>query len=380
MKLIFIILNLFLILQQLQAQNFPITNQILTSLPEEVEIIGLGDPTHQESTITQYRIDLIKQLVLQKEFSILAIEGNLYELYRGYERFLESGKNKHIEGSMYSQLNSTEMEDLYQFVYSQNQEGNPIKLMGYDIAFSGQYFIPYFREDLRKYTQLTSEEIDSICLDFEKLLITNLKALFINRKKLIPKIITHCEYILSELNGTEDIIFKQAINNIIEYCSSSSARKRDQGMMRNLQFIRSTFPNEKVILFGSSTHLLKNPQSIQASFFQTNGNTFGELLDSTYQNTYYFVGYTGLSGFKYNFLGKNPKEIKMPVENSIEHLILKQTTSSDTYITSKTFPLQTPAKSRFLGHSFLSLDLWKCLDALVLIKDIKPCVIKYQLE
>jgi len=72
--------------------------------------------------------------------------------------------------------------------------------------------------------------------------------------------------------------------------------------------------------------------------------------------------------------------MKLPEEDSIEHLILKQTTSSDTYITSQTFLLQTPIRSRFLGHSFLSLDLWKCLDTLVLIKKIKPCKIKYQLE
>lgn len=72
-----------------QEKNDAINTTIVNSLPENVSIVGLGDPTHQESTITKYRIDLIKKLVTKKEFKVIAIEGNIYELYKAHQRFLQ---------------------------------------------------------------------------------------------------------------------------------------------------------------------------------------------------------------------------------------------------------------------------------------------------
>lgn len=74
---------------QAQELDYAVNDVILSELPEQVQIIGLGDPTHQESTITKYRIDLIKKLVEEKDFEVIAIEGNIYELYKGYQNFIK---------------------------------------------------------------------------------------------------------------------------------------------------------------------------------------------------------------------------------------------------------------------------------------------------
>jgi len=44
-----------------QENDFKVNDLIVEQLPKNVSIVGLGDPTHQESTITKYRIDLIKK-------------------------------------------------------------------------------------------------------------------------------------------------------------------------------------------------------------------------------------------------------------------------------------------------------------------------------
>lgn len=45
-----------------QNDNYKINELIVNYLPDNVNILGLGDPTHQESTITKHRIDLIKKI------------------------------------------------------------------------------------------------------------------------------------------------------------------------------------------------------------------------------------------------------------------------------------------------------------------------------
>lgn len=102
-----------------QNDNYPINEIIISKIPEKTTVIGLGDPTHQESTITKYRVDLIKKLVEEKDFSIIALEGNMYELYKAYQKFIETNEISYIEDAMYSQLNIAEIEDLYQYVYEE---------------------------------------------------------------------------------------------------------------------------------------------------------------------------------------------------------------------------------------------------------------------
>lgn len=384
LKYLLLSISLILLHTHLFGQISSFNSALVNSIPNQVKIIGLGDPTHQESTITNYRIDLIKQLVKKKHFSIIGLESNFYEIYKGYKKYLNTGDYKHIEESVYGQLNSSEMEDLYQYIYQENKQGNPVKLFGFDIAFSGRNFTTYFKEDLISYTSLTSSEITSIIKDLEKAQISNLKVLLMNRKKLKSRIKTHCQIILSKLksnsNTLDAIIFKQAVYNLHSYFTLPPLNKRDMGMANNIKFLNKHYPNEKIILFGSNTHLLKQPKSIDMHFFKNDRITFGDLLYKTYHKSYYFIGYTAISGYKYNFFGKKSVQIKPAKALSIEQMVENSTQDKATFINSKLYPLKQPIASRFMGHAYVNLLLWDCIDALVLIKDITPCQIKYNLD
>src|SRR5690606_33047751 len=123
-----------------QNINYPINKNIATSIPNEVKIVGLGDPTHQESTITKYRIDLIKELVQEKNFSIIAIEGNFYEIYHGFKSFLQTKDYSYIEKAMYSQLNADIMIEMYDYLYELNKNGKTVVYYGYVLQFSRSVF------------------------------------------------------------------------------------------------------------------------------------------------------------------------------------------------------------------------------------------------
>ena len=56
-----------------QEVDFKVNDVIINSLPNNTSIVGLGDPTHQESTITKYRIDLIKKSIVRYTITIIYI-------------------------------------------------------------------------------------------------------------------------------------------------------------------------------------------------------------------------------------------------------------------------------------------------------------------
>ena len=368
-----------------QDKSALINTTIVNSLPDNVNIVGLGDPTHQESTITKFRIDLIKKLVTEKEFKVIAIEGNIYELYKAHQRFIEDQDISHYEKAMYGMLNANEMEELYSFIEAENRKGNEVKFIGFDPAFSGVSFAQNMAEDLQKITTLTQEEKDDFVVYIEKANIASLKALFRNNKKVKEKILYYSEKILASYKpkNQNDYFFCQALENMIFLFANDPKKeaygvnKRDIGMAMNLDFMQSQFPNEKIILIGSSTHLLKSPKAIETDFFQNERITFGHKLAEKFKKDYFYIAYTALSGTKYNYLNKSkPKEITAAIENSIEYKINQEFKTKAVYLTKEIYPMNKVLASRFMGHSFLTLNLWEVMDGLVLINEVEPFEIK----
>lgn len=378
-----IYISLFLITllsNSTNAQNYisELNDVILSKLPENINIIGLGDPTHQESTITKYRIDLIKKLVEDKKFEIIAIEGNIYELYKAHQKFIQSNDISYLENAMYSQLNIAEMEELYRYVYEKNQKGNTILITGFDPAFSGYSFTQNIKEELENIDFLSEKEKQDFLNELKKATTSNLKALFRNNKKVRSKIVHYSKLILSEFKPEKesDYFFEQALRNILFLYSNeqndNSDNLRDMAMSNNISFLTKLYPNQKIILFASSTHLLKNPTEINSNFFQNNRKTLGDLLNQSYNDEYYFIAYSGISGEKSNMFNK-PKEIIELDENSIEY---KYKDVASSIFLNKSISPEKNIYCRFLGHSFLEINIWKVMDGLILIKNIEPAKIK----
>ncbi len=195
-----------------QNLDFTINEKIIASLPEEARIIGLGDPTHQERTITNYRIDLIKKLVTEKGFGVITIEGNLYELYKAHQDYLQNKDYSSYERAMYGHLNATEMESLYDFVYEENQKGNPLLITGFDVNFSGSTFPRRIEQDLKPLTMISKKEKKDFVKTLKTASIVNLKALFKNDRKVKKKIVSYSNKILATYSpkSRDDYFFQQA--------------------------------------------------------------------------------------------------------------------------------------------------------------------------
>jgi erythromycin esterase-like protein len=363
-----------------QTNDYQVNETILNKIPDNVNVVGLGDPTHQESTITKYRIDLIKELVEEKQFSIIAIEGNIYELYHAHRKFIRDGNISHLEKAMYSQLNLVEMEALYHYVYERNKKGDSILIVGFDAVFSGETFTENIKQDLAEIGFLSEHEKNDFIAALKKANITNLKALFRNNKKLCFKIVTYSKLILDKFipKSESDFFFEQALKNIVflygDNAEESDNNRRDLGMANNIKFIRGQFPHEKIILYGSSTHLLKHPKGVFLAFYQNNRKTLGNILADNTSDNYYFIAYSGVSGSRSNLFNK-PKELAEPIKNSVEYKA-KLNDDFPLFLTKNASFTDEKINCRFLGHFFIETDLWNVMDGLVLIKDIMPAKIK----
>jgi erythromycin esterase-like protein len=381
MKNFFLLIFLIFLRSTFYSQTTDsITENIISEIPENVRILGLGDPTHQESTITEYRIDSIKKLCLQKDFSIIALEGNIYELYRAHQDFLKDNDISHYEKAMYAMLNSREMEELYQFVYDQNTRGNQIYIVGFDPSFSGKTFTKQIKLALEKNRILSNGEKKDFFKTLEKANVTNIMALFRNNKKVKSKIVNYSNKLLSNYKAKtlNEKFLSNALNNLKYYYSQEEVPdKRDVVMAKNIEFLQDVFPGEKIILFGSSTHLLKNPKQIKSDFFQNQRTTtLGNELYKIYKYDYYFIGYTALSGNKSNIFN-NDKRLDDLELSSIEYKVSKQMTKASLFISEKSYPLQQEISSRFLGYTFFPVNrLWEVMDGLVLIENVEPSQIK----
>ncbi|MFT5337826.1 MAG: hypothetical protein ACI9YL_001838, partial [Luteibaculaceae bacterium] len=316
----------------------------------------------------------------EKGFKIIAMEGNFLELYEAHQSFVNTKNYSSFEKAMFSQLNSTEMEELYDFVYEENRAGNPIYFIGFDVAFSGSTFAKRVGEKLINSPVFTEKEKTHFIKLIKKTSNTSLGALFRNPERIKRKLKPYLGKIISEFKteSKSDFFFLQAIQNLSYYFYSledvAPINRRDYAMSHNLDFIKNHFEKEKIILFGSSTHLLKAPNNIHRNYWNTR-ISFGEVLNKKYGKSYHFIAYTSLSGTKYNHFGE-PSELPALSENSIEKQVEKKYGDLPIYLRPRDFEAKEPMECRFLGHAFQRCKVWKVFDSLVLIGDVKPVKIK----
>src|SRR5690606_850804 len=268
-----------------------------------------GDATHTDYTASKFRVDLIKELVEKYNFSIIGIESNLYEVYKAFEDFKTTGNIADMNSSLYPVVKNNELDKLFFFLKEQNEKGNDLKVFGFDPNFSGENSYKTFTEGIQQ--NLNNNEIE--CKDisfkdfskhFKKLIPTNLKAL-LRTKKDYRIVHDYLTCYLDNVSTTDDNNYfnktlfdiKTSLGNKLERKNSeekTNGNKRDSVMFDNIIYLKNKYPNEKMILFGSSTHFIKSPKTINSKFMQNDRVTLGKRLSDKFHEDYFFIAYTGI--------------------------------------------------------------------------------------
>ena len=252
-------------------------NTLLFSDIGQKQIVALGDATHTDYTASKFRVDLIKELVEKYNFSIIGIESNFYEVYKAFEDFKTTGNIADMNSSLYPVVKNNELDKLFFFLKEQNEKGNDLKVFGFDPNLSGDDSYKIFTEGIQQNLNNTEMKCKDISFEdfskhFKRLLPTNLKAL-LRTKKDYRIVHDYLTCYLDNVSTTDDNNYfnktlfdiKTSLGNKLERKNSeekTNGNKRDSVMFDNIIYLKNKYPNEKMILFGSSTHFIKSPKTI----------------------------------------------------------------------------------------------------------------------
>ena len=351
------------------------------------KIVALGDATHTDFTASKFRVELIKELVEKHNFSIIGIESNLFEVYKAFEDFKTTGNIADMNSSLYPVLKNNELDKLFFFLKEQNEKGNNVKVYGFDPNFSGDNTHETFMETMQQNLNNTEIECKDISYEdfskhFKRLIPTNLKALLRTNKdyRIVHDYLT-CYLDNVTINDKNECFnktlfdIKTSLGNKLENKKSkekTNGNIRDSVMFSNIVHLKNKFPNEKMILFGSSTHFIKSPETINSQFMQNDRVTLGKRLSDKYQDDYFFIAYTGISGNTRGFYGKKQKMNEL-IPNSIENTVNeKYNAETEIMYLSKNRDkkmLDEAVYSRIMGNNFLEMDITKNADGLFFIRN-----------
>ena len=357
-------------------------NELLFNDLDQKKIVALGDATHTDYTASKFRVDLMKELVENYNFTIIAIESNLYEVYKAFEDFKKNPNIAELNRAIYYQVRNDHLDELFFYLKEQNEKGNNIKVFGFDASLSGGNAYETFTQAMAlnlNDTEIECKDVSFLTFSkrFKNLTPTNLKALLRTKKDYnIVYDYLGC-YLNQEAISDSNEVLNRALSNFhtsigSKWTGKKNDNTRDSLMFNNIVYLKNKYPKEKMILFGSSTHFIKQPNAINSKYMQNNRVTLGERLSKTYHNDYFFIAYTGVSGNTRGFYGKKIKLGKL-IPNSIENTVNETYDSSIPIMylsTNRDKAILDKAKSsRILGNTFQEMNISSNVDGLFLIRN-----------
>ncbi|MHC5310969.1 erythromycin esterase family protein [Myroides sp. LJL116] len=359
-------------------------NNLLYSDIIQKPIIALGDATHSDYAASKLRVDLMKDLIENHNYTIIAVESNLYELYKAYEDFKTSSNIKELNTSIYRMVQNEHLDELFFYIKDQNEKGKNIKVFGFDSNLSADdshaVLTQAMQKNLKK-TEIECEQVDfeSFSKAFKRLTPTNLKAL-LRTTKDYTTVYDYLSCYLNQEEATDDSneVLHKALANLHVNIEDRNNGKlsdvtRDSLMFNNIAYLKDKYPQEKMILFGSTSHFIKSPNTISSKYLSIpSWKSLGQRLNEAYPQEYFFIAYTLVSGNTRGYFGKKVKLSKLKA-NSIENTVDQRYDSNDhtMYLSiNRDKPtLDNSDTSRMMGNTFMEMDIASNVDGLFLIRN-----------
>lgn len=303
------------------------------------QIILLGEPTHGEGNVFEYKTELIRYLHDTLRFDIIAFESGFYDVHHAQ---IQIEENPQVEAREYIRraifpiwVNSLEFQPFLKY-FDKNK--NDLKIAGFDNQLTGKYS----RETLLKIIQ---EELPSnTTKDINFILLRNAFAHFEENYDFPPNIlykdldieisnlIKAVERSINFSNDKNWMLF--ALNNIRVLARDYSNKKdieinestwkasysntRDSMMAQNIIKLTKLYPNKKIICWGASTHFMGDPkETADTSLYDY--KPAGLYLRKHFKEKLKSIAFISSDG-EYGSFG-NTKTLEIKDTSSIEHII-----------------------------------------------------------
>lgn len=344
-------------------EHYEIRNPEQIPLPKEIgnsQLVGLGESTHGTIEFATLKASIIKDLIDNHGFNLLAIEANYLDT-REVNIWLNGGEgniDKLIKGLRYWTFDNSSFKNLLVWIRKYNSKNDrPVNLYGIDMQFVQQsihepftYLKQYLAKDSLAYKHL--QELDTISLEqlgnrfyntpqieYQEIKKSIGKALQLIETHLNAGLISDSvafwhQYNLS--NAMDAIAMYE--NDVYNYGTPDYLNVRDLSMAKNATAIIERYQNSKMILWAHNYHL-KNSSDSMGRYLKDNfGSDFANFCLTTRKG--YLTAYSAtdslgkLSNFKLNedfsesleykiWLSYLPERFLMNTRDLVNHLDIK---------------------------------------------------------
>lgn len=361
----------------------------LDSLLSGVEIVMLGEQTHQDGTTFETKIKLIKYLHQQLGFDVLAFESSMYECEKAWDDILAGGDLRMNLGkainTFWSPLN--EFKYLTDYIETTLATDHPLVIKGFDNQLGGAIAEKTLIIELKEYLKQTAPTLinEELLEVLNNKLIKNLWYLeFKEFKKQDAKaIVQYLEEVIAALHknkeGDEesDYWLKQ-LHNLRSFVSDLKLGTafRDEEMAKNLIWLKEKNPDQKIICWGATSHflykangieLLKPIKSVEQHYRDT--RMMGDYIKAQYEDKVYTVGFTAYDG-AYGTIGYGAKrKVDPALQNSLEFLLHQA--EYENYLLPLGQHLKSSLPSRPLGYVYIKNNIATLMDAIIFNQTMK---------
>jgi len=352
----------------------------LKDLLKDVEIVMLGEQSHGEGTTYETKIKLIKYLHEELDFDLLVFESGFYDIHKAWQK-IEQGENvRDALGNSIFHIWSTTKDfiPLADYLEKAKNSNKPLKLFGFDSQFSSKYSEKYFINDLTGYLKKVNPSILTTkkWKHFSKSihLITAVKFKKFKRNK--PKQdLAFTLYLIDEISkiepDAESEFWIQTLKSTYAYLSDASqkTKSRDKQMADNLIWIKSKYPDSKIICWGATSHFLYNSTVVRMKnpiIQLLAGNSYkkykmmGNYVKEYFGEKVFTIGFTAFQG---SYGLDYTRKIKPAKEGTLEFL-LSQSEYDNFLVPLKKVNLNNYI-SRPLGNKYMKNDIGDVMDAVI---------------
>ncbi|MFD0941326.1 erythromycin esterase family protein [Pedobacter boryungensis] len=394
---------------QKQTKNFVEKNlNIIRSIDPDstdftdVEVIGnaignsrivmLGEQDHGDAPTFLAKTRLIKYLHEKKGFNVLAFESDFFALNEGWDH-LDKQKttiNNFIQQNIFSIWTScTQCENLfYNYVSESFGTNNPITISGFDSQFDGGYSnnLKKYIDDFFKVNDIpfikSKSYIDNFLPFIDSIKISKDVA---KQTLFIKQIDTIFKQISKKWEGSFELLvlhnLQESSKNGISFLTKAKDYKelRDKQMAENLKWlVNQKFPNQKIIVWAHSAHILKNREFIKSKSSNENWTNMGHFFtrDSLLNQQTYIVGFSSKYGTAGRITIPNTYKVVLPIKNSFEDWMNDNIKYA--FVDFKRFRNLNPNSFEYFNmkgkyHIYNEAVWTQVFDGIFYIKDMYPC-------
>lgn len=248
---------------------------------KDVQVVMLGEISHFDGNVFETKTEIVKYLVENMGFNVIAFESGIYDLWKAQENIKKGENCKQVfRNSLFSMWGKR--NEFQGFVtFFENNKAN-LKLFGFDHQITSTNGTVNLSNDLFNYSKQINHNLKLNKEDFSLLLesISN-SSMFDENDISYPIFSSELnklkQKIIHQKNSEENFYWTQIVNGLLTLGEDAFTRQnftsafnctsvdniRDKQMAENLLAYVKENPEAKIICWGANQHFANNLQSVK---------------------------------------------------------------------------------------------------------------------